>query len=243
MKQSAIALKLATAAALAGSSQAYGQIVPITPPADIPGSAPSSPQVTYSENYDVLSGTTNNPLTNDFTFSYTNSANGNFFTQVYGIQSTSLVASVAPNGYLYADSLAKGDAIGSDTGLQFNRVTGPGFYGNFYGAYMTVVSGGTTPTPQQPNTNEYLGFQFLDSVDSKIHNGWIELNSKTYVDPSNPGGLIFLGAAYDSIPDGQPGGDIFAGEVPEPGTISSLVLGAAALAGVGLARRRRVASA
>jgi hypothetical protein len=251
MKQSAYALKLAGAAALAGSSQAYGQIIPITPPTNITN--PSGAVMFMSEYYNVLTGVTNTSgtpsPTDDFNFSYYLSTNGNSSTYVDGLKATSLIASTYAVGYLYADALAKGTKIGTDTPLQFNQIS---HIPSYPAIYLTDVEGdGTVTTPsnlQQPNVDEYLGFQFLDSNDGLIHNGWLELDSPTYPG-SNLSGITFIAGAYNSIPDSAPGGlgDIAAGEepaaVPEPGSLSLLVLGAAALGGIGLAHRRRAALA
>lgn len=243
MKQSTYALKLAGAAALAGSTQAYGQVIQIAPPTNIPGHAPiNNPSPVTTEYYNVLTGATDATQQpgDDFSFSYFNSAYHNnpdyFITSVNGLKPGSAIASTYQFVYLYANALTKGTVIGSDT-MQFHQTPNPA---NFvYNGYLTVSFQGTPSSLMQPNTNTYLGFQFTDSNDGLIHNGYLELNSVPYTSPSSPGGLFFLGGAYNSIPDGQVGGDITA--VPEPGTISSLILGAAALAGVGLGRRRRSA--
>ena len=97
------------------------------------------------------------------------------------------------------------------------------------------------------NTAEYLGFQFLDTDDGLVHDGWLEIENETYTSATNPGGLIFLGGAYNTVADSA-GGTILAGQsapaaVPEPGTLSALALGAAGLVGVGLKRRRKAALA
>jgi hypothetical protein len=245
-KRSAYAVKLAGAAVLAGSTQAYGQIISITPPTNITnpsptgGTDPGAVNVQH-EGYNVLTGvTTPGPglATDDFLFGYYISG-GDYFSQSYikGLKSTSLVASanayspVLQATYLYANALPKGANI--PDALSFNQAGAPGIY------LTSVAADGTVTTPsnyQQPNTDEYLGFQFTDSNDNQIHYGWIELDSVTYPG-SNLSGINFIAAAYNA----QPGAAILAGEVetPEPGTISSLLLGAAALGGVGLMRRRR----
>ena len=243
-----VAFKLTGAAALAGSSQAYGQIVVITPPDNLTNPGTGSGVYTFqNEYYNVLMGQTDSSGTSadDFQFAYFISHGADPLSQAYvtGYNPSSVVASAlvyvptAQQSYLYADALSLGAKIPGN--LQFNNQAGsPGTI------YLTsVASDGTVVTPgnyQQPNTIEYLGFQFLDSNDSKLHNGWIELESVTYPN-GDLSGVNFLGAAYNSVPaDALYGaGDITAGEVPEPGTISSLMLGAAALVGVGLMRRRR----
>jgi hypothetical protein len=250
MNRSAHAFKLAGAAALAGSTQAYGQIVLITPsnlPSNITGYAPTYPAPLVTETYDVSAGETNGG-TPDFSFHYWNSSYfyagtgktySTFYTSVANLKMGAAIASsFQGTPFLYADAISAGTKIGSDT-LNFyqpTRLVNPVTYLTY------TYQGATVNGLQQPNTPTYLGFQFT-GADSQIHDGWLELESETYTSPSSPGGLIFLGGAYNSVAD--PGadsggvGDIFAGEVPEPGTISSLMLGAAALVGVGLMRRRR----
>jgi hypothetical protein len=257
------AFKLAGAAALAGSTQAYGQVILMTPsmlPSNIPG---GPPQTNTSETYDVTAGVTNGGSP-DFTFQYVNSSfvyagttYYNFSTYISNLKAKSAIASTFNGPFLYADALAVGTKIGIDTPLQFNQPNTSYTYTSpttglpvtrainpvTYLTY-TFDGGSSGGEQQQPNSPYYIGFQFTDGVDGKIHDGWLELESNTYTDPGNPGGLIFLGGAYNSVADtGDGAGDILVGEVPEPGTISSLVLGAAALVGVGLMRRRRAALA
>jgi hypothetical protein len=261
MKQPAYALKLAGAAALAGSSQAYGQIVVITPnmlPANMTNPSPSGTVpgaiTNINDYYDVLTGKTTNTSTagDNFHFGYFISGGG-YFSQSYvtGLNTTGpnpptpagLIASVyvPSRGYLYADALSQGATIPG--ALQFYQQGVPGIY------LTSVAADGTVATPSnfmQPNTDEYLGFQFVDGQNN-VHNGWLELDSVTYpggANGANLSGVNFIAGAYNSVAAGPNGaGDILVGEVPEPGTISSLVLGAAALVGVGLLRRRRSAFA
>jgi hypothetical protein len=100
---------------------------------------------------------------------------------------------------------------------------------------------GTAYAIMQPNTPYYIGFQFL-GADGFQHDGWLEVESDTYASAGSPGGFNFLGGAYNTTPDSQ-GGTIIVGQVPEPGTLGALALGAAMLAGVGLKRRRTAAQA
>ena len=73
----------------------------------------------------------------------------------------------------------------------------------------------------------YLGVEF--EIDGADHYGWIRLT----VGGAGNGGVIH-DWAYNSIP-GQP---ILAGQVPEPGMISLLVLGAVTIAWRHLRRRQ-----
>jgi len=239
MRQST-AVKLASAVALAGSTQAYGQIVPIAlSNGNLTGGAPgSTPDQT--EYLDVQTGVFSNTQQTDdnFIFGYHNG--GYFVTSVLGISSSDKVAgSYNFIGYLYSAALTPGTTIGSDKGTTFYQGNGPASYK----AYLALVnnSNNSTLSPMAANADEYLGFQFQDTADGQIHNGYIELESATYTSAGSPGGLFFIGEAYNSIPDNAAdgAGDITVEAIPEPGTISSLMLGAAALGGVGLLRRRR----
>jgi hypothetical protein len=243
----AVALKLAGAAALAGSTQAYGQIVTVAAPTNISGFDPNNGTPKTVEFYNVFTGVTTDSFVagDDFRFEYGN------FPGYFGGGTLLYTGMKAYNGlgtepspiaatqgafYVYADALTPGTKIGTDNaGLQFIS----------YGASSTVLAQGYTVTAtgndiqsgtQQIDTPTIVGFQVADATGA-LHNGYIELETQSYTSPTSPGGLVFTGAAYDSIPDGQAGGDIVA--APEPGTISSLMLGAAALGGVGLLRRRR----
>lgn len=236
-----VTFKLAGAAALAASSQAYGQII-ITPPSNIPGNDPSASPGFVNEFYDVQTGATSASATGpgftaDFEFQYYNIAEtgGNYF-------STRIIPllpgdSFAGNGFYFynADAIPSGAKVGSDN---YTFVDSGGSYGSATLA-ESYGSPATSFSSQQVDQKTFLGFQFTGS-DSLIHDGYIELESESYVSPSNPGGLIFFGAAYNSAADALDGsGDITTPAIPEPGTLSSLMLGAAALGGVGLLRRRR----
>jgi hypothetical protein len=243
-----VALKLAGAAALAGSTQAYGQIVELTLPANLTlptptNSNPNFPDESFSfagENYIVQPSSSIGP---DFYFSaFFSNPSPYFGTAVYSLKAGNGVAGTYANGSFYASALATGTRIGSDT-LTFDTaaLANPNPY-----AFLAASSDGansanprTFTNAQLPNTPVYIGFQFKDGLNN-VHDGWLELNSTLSGGPTSPGGLTFIAGAYNSVADtGTGAGDILVGEVPEPGTISSLVLGAAALVGVGLLRRRR----
>ena len=169
---------------------------------------------------------------------YNNSSNGEFFTGVYALKGGTTAAYYASNGVVYAYPIAKGGKIGSGGNYNFGQKSG-------YFTFLSVSVAGTQYGFRTENEPEYLGFQFLDSNDGQLHDGWLELDSETYTSASNPGGLIFLGGAYNTVSD-TAGGTIDAGQtaaVPEPGTLGALAAGAAALVGVGLKRRRQSALA
>jgi hypothetical protein len=243
MKQSAVALKMAGAVALAGSSQAYGQIISLTAlPANIlgtPQSASTSPTVEF---YDLTNGTSTATNTGDDTleFAYINGTNNGyaeFSTGVIGFNGGDAAAYLySGTGNAYAYAVPKGTKIGSGSPYKFRQV-------NRF-TDLSLVLDGTAYGIQHPNTDEYLGFQFLDSTDNMIHDGYLELDSEPYTSASSPGGLIFIAGAYNALPADAPlgAGAITAGEpatIPEPGTVSALLLGATALGAVGLMRRRR----
>ena len=162
-----------------------------------------------------------------------------FFTGVYGLGGAKAAAyqySTANSAYAY--SAAKGSKIGTGGAYKFNQ-----YAGRF--TFLTLYANGSSYNSLQPlNTPTYLGFEFT-STDGLLHDGWLELESETYASASSPGGLIFLGGAYNNVADSA-GGTILVGQtaaVPEPGTLSALALGAAGLVGVGLKRRRKAALA
>ena len=238
------------AAAIAGSTQAYGQIIPI---ASLPSDITSNPATGANtiEYYNVLTGVTtpNQVPGDDFRFEVASGPYGGGTFANSAVVPIQLKDSIAvTNAALYppAAAISAGTKIGSDT-YSFSSPTAP-----FTGApgtpedkiYLVGVYDGTPYTAQQPNSPTYLGFQFADAT-GNIHDGYFEL--ETTVDATTGADTLeFLNGAYNSAVDtGNGSGDITAGEmdIPEPGTLSSLVLGAAALAGVGLMRRRRTVPA
>jgi hypothetical protein len=239
--EKSLTLKLAGAVALAGSSQAYGQILPLTLPTNVPGVPPDGSE--NSEFYTVLSGiTSGSPTGADFKFEYYNGSSY-FFTGATPIKLTTGVAVNYPGGF-YDSAIAFGTKIGTDT-YSFTKGFGPGASPSNLTVLAQSYPGGPVTSYMQPNTPTYLGFQFADGS-GNIHDGYLELESATYTSPTSPGGLLFLSGAYNATPDiGDGLGDVTAGEAPaaapEPSTLSALVLGAAALGGIGLARRRRTA--
>ena len=250
MKHSAKAMTLtglAGATAFAGATQSYATIVSVTPPTNITGTASTTTSI--KEFWDVDTGTTSaaRATGSDVEFGYFNGATSGggyeFFTGFYGLNGGKSAAYITSSGSGYAYSLAQGTRIGTG---------GPNTFGQTAGrfTFMSFTYNGTAyglnDGSQNPNQIEYVGFQFK-AADGLIHDGWVELESETYASTS-PGGLIFLGAAYNTVPDAS-GGYINSGlltggtAVPEPGTLAALAMGAAGLAGVGLKRRRKTALA
>ncbi|MEP7015241.1 MAG: PEP-CTERM sorting domain-containing protein, partial [Verrucomicrobiota bacterium] len=89
----------------------------------------------------------------------------------------------------------------------------------YYGGFAVQVT---------PGTQAYAGFQF-QAADG-IHYGWVQLavsaNGTTSI-------IDFTNAAYNTTP----GAPINAG-VPEPGTMALLAMGATAILGAAIKRRR-----
>lgn len=239
MKQSANALKytgLAGAVAFAGATQAYGAIVNFTLPTNIPGHAPNTASTTR-EYFNVETGVTNSTNTADPGYDlnlgyYNNSGTNEFFTGIYVNGGKGLVSYYASNATNYAYGLNPGTTVGTGgTYATFGQKAG-------YYSILSLTYNGTAYAILAPNTPYYIGFQFL-AADGLQHNGWLRVESDTYVSAANPGGFKFLGGAYNTTPDNA-GGTIVVGQnaVPEPGTLTALAVGAAMLTGVGLKRRR-----
>ena len=161
-----------------------------------------------------------------------------FYTAVHGGTGGASTANYyyGGNAKFFAYGIAKGATIGTS-----------GTYSSFgqSATYFTVlgeVYKGNVASLFPINQVSYLGFQFL-GTDGALHDGWLELENETFTSTASPGGLIFLAGAYNSVADTAAGGAIAAGlrgtnAVPEPGTLGALAAGAAALAGVGLKRRK-----
>lgn len=239
---------LAGAAALAGATQAYGTIINVEPPANLSGNAPTTASSTKVY-WDIDTGTSSATQTgeSDFEFAYRNYQGTGYsqeFTGAYGFNGAQAAAYYASNGTNYAYGVASGKNIGTGTGSDYAT------FGQKAG-YLTILSLSVNGTPyaiQQPGTMEYMGFQFLDSADGMLHNGWIELETTGFVSLSNPGGLSFIAAAYNDVPDSAGADGLIAAgamgtnAIPEPGTLAALAAGALALAGVGLKRRLKSTS-
>lgn len=233
---------LAGAMAVAGASQSYGTIINVAPPTNLVGVPQGTATGTKREYWDVDTGATHttNTTGSDFNlglYSGTTAYPNEFFTGIYGY-------SGAAAAYVYGTSYY---AFGPGTG---KTVGTGGTYASFTESatsytLMTLTYNGTSYLAKQtPGNIYYVPFQFTLTSDGLKHNGWVELESDTYVSAANPGGLKFFAAAYNSVPDGTAAGLITTGQVgtnviPEPGTLSAMAFGAAVLAGVGLKRRRK----
>lgn len=223
---------LASAAAIAGASQAYGAVVVVTPPANIPGRAPAASDAGTRVNIDL-----NNDGRVDLSLLYRNLLfNDTNFTLTYIVAGTSSVpgstVGTAISGQSYAYSLAQGTTVGPSspfyqkTGYFTHLVTN--YNGTDYGAGSLRGMAGVP---------EYIGFKFL-TTGGQTDYGYIQVETDLYHSASDPGGLKFLKLAYENS-----GAPIAVGAVPEPGTLTSLAMGAVAFAGVALKRRRVAAKA
>lgn len=238
---------LAGALAIAGGSSAYGAIVNVAPPADLtntPGGGTVPPgggtQTGTFSFWDV-----NSDGTNDFFFfnRYPNTAPGgsgvvwqeNMNPATAALATTNGVISYAGAFVRYGTALTLGSTIGpaQTTFSTATQVTLGSRYS--YGAAGVYNYGGFASGPNAttgavaPGTNAYAGFRF-NAADG-THYGWVLLNVNT--------GLIdFTSAAYQSTPATA----ITAGAtaVPEPGTMAALALGAVAVGGSIIKRRRAV---
>ena len=212
-QQFGVATGFAGAAALAAASQAYGAIIVLTPPTDLP--APSA--TAASSDFDV-----NADGGVEFTFASFGGAPPDtsfqeaIFTNLIG---TYVVGYTGPF-YDYASRLTAGTTIGPANAFV------DGNYTDSYRAILTSQFAGTTYGDFQ-NGRGFLGFQFLNN--GVINYGYVELSA----DQAN--GVQFFSAAYDDS-----GAAIAAGAVPEPGSLAALAAGAAALV-VRRPRRKSVA--
>ena len=242
MKQSAHTLTyggLVGAVALAGASQAYGTIINVAPPTSITGSAGNAGTRVY---WDIDTGTTTAAKTaaSDFQFLYVNNSAGVFETGISGYNGSEAAAYLITSANVaYAYNLPAGQQIGTGSGVAFGQST------KYFTVLNITYNGQTYNSQMQAGSPYFVGFEFK-ATDGLLHDGWIELESDYYTSPASPGGLKFIAAAYNSVADSA-GGTIAAGQmgtnaIPEPGTLAALAVGAAALSGVGLKRRRKAAS-
>jgi hypothetical protein len=208
---------LAGAAMLAGGSQAYGDIVVVTPPDDLPNLGEGTVNPGPGD-FDPAPFDMNGDGTDDFGFNFRNIDSATFEWQAnwFGIEAASGVVGYTGLFYDYADNLSAGTEIGPASTF-FGEGGAPGtetqvFLGSeyFYAPYGGFGSIDST-------VRGFIGVKF--EAAGETHYGWLDIEAGEEL------GLIFYGAAYNSTP-GEP---IGAGEVPEPGSLALLALGAAAL--------------
>ncbi|MDQ2658873.1 MAG: PEP-CTERM sorting domain-containing protein [Verrucomicrobiota bacterium] len=225
MKKYGILKGLAGAAALAGASQAYGTIVSVTPPANIPGNDPATGSATPTRVFLDLDGNG----TNDLQLAYRSfTTNGYAIQQSFVFSLSGQTASSAQGTQFYAYRITAGATI-------------PGTFTFGQSAtYLTQVAtnvNGTEYGLWNLGDRGFIGFSFRDAA-NVLDYGYIEIETDPYVSPANPGGLRFFSAAYETS-----GAPIVAGAVPEPSTLASLALGGVGLAAAAFKRRKKSAVA
>lgn len=212
---------LAGAALLAAGSQAYGNIVVVAPPADLPnlgeGTVNPGPDQFDPAPYDM-----DGNGVDDFGFNFRNiddatSPTFQWQANFFGIQAPSgMVGYAGPFGFDYADNLTAGTTIGPAStfvgtggapGAEAQVFMGSEYFYAPYGGFGSV--NGTV--------RGFIGVKF--NIGANTHYGWLEIETGESL------GLVFYGAAYNDVPNAPIG----AGEVPEPGSLALLALGASAL--------------
>lgn len=217
----------AGAAALAAGSEAYGAVVASTtlPANYTPTSTTSNPP--YEPTWDV-----DGDGTNDFQFIFyqiAGNTKGNFLSGVYGYGGVGVAAPVAYTAAfgVYVNRLAAGATIGPSSTFNQTQTSTGGYFSVFASRYNKTLYG-----QWKTVTDGFLGFEFTEA--DGIHYGYVEIKTSRYVSSTNPGGIYFSNAFYETSPNTA----ITIGAVPEPGTLASLAFGAAVLGGAALGKRR-----
>lgn len=215
---------MAGALAMAAGSAAYGAIVVVTPPANLPNVAATGTAGPVS--WDV-----NGDAVNDFAFSFRNpqaAATGVLWQANMNPTPSGSINAVA--GYLgpfinYGSNLTLGDSIGPGLpgGVSWRnqaQITLGSFYrsGGIPSPYGGFATGAV---PASSVVRGYVGFRF--SIGGLTRYGWLDVEVRGSSSPAGTGGIFFFGAAYEDS-----GAAIGAGEVPAPGSIGALALGAVA---------------
>ena len=235
MKKSGVITGLAGAAAVAGSSQAYGAVVNVTPPANIVGHAPAATDNGTRVNIDL-----NGDGTRDLSILYRNlSETGGTLLLAYiyvgapGGAAPGSSVGTSISGQAYSYNLATGTLVGSTS--SFYQKSG-------YFGHLVTTYAGTTYGFNSTGTRLNIGFEFRSTVSTTapFDYGYISLEVDPYVSAANPGGIQFFQIAYDNTP----GTSIAVGAraVPEPTSLAALAFGAVAAGGVALKKRRQRAA-
>jgi hypothetical protein len=217
---------LAGAMALAGASEAYGQIIQSTTPANfVPATGVTNPA-------NVINWDVDGNGTNDFQFYFEQASTaGNWFSGIYGLGGVGVAAAIGYAGAygIYVNRLTAGMSIGAGSAFAQNT----GYVSAFASRFSGILYGQFNP----PTQRGFVGFEFT-GADGLLHFGYIDIQTSPFNSAADHGGQLFFTAFYQ----GTAGASILAGAVPEPGTLGALAFGAATLAGV-VAYRRKVASA
>jgi hypothetical protein len=215
---------MAGALAMAAGSAAYGVIVPVTPPANLPNVAATG--TAGPLNWDV-----NGDAIADFAFSFRNpQAAGTGVQWQANMNPTPSGAINAVAGYLgpfinYGSNLNLNDPVGPALpgGVSW-RNTAQVTLGSFYRSGSTVMPYGgfaTGAVPASSVVRGYVGFRF--SIGGLTRYGWLDVEVRGASAAAGSGGIYFFGAAYEDS-----GAAIGAGQIPAPGSIGALALGAVA---------------
>lgn len=231
-KSRVVSSGLSAAAALAAGSGAYAGIVVVAPPANVPNAA--SPTTAPVVNWDI-----NGDAVNDFIFQFRNpqATPGNGVQWQANMNPAVAAGTLAVAGFAgpflkYGSSLSSGTVIGPVIGGVGNtwQNTAQVCLGSFYrsGGVVSPYGGFATGTSASASVvRGFVGFRF--SIAGNTRYGWLDVEVRGAGTAANTGGIFFFGAAYEDT-----GANINAGQIPTPGALSALALGAA-----GLIRRKR----
>lgn len=227
---------LAGATALAAGSGAYAAIVQFAGPADLPNVA--APATAGPISFDV-----NGDAVNDFTYSFRNpqTATGTGVIWQARFNRTALALNNAVLGFVgpfvpYATNLGSAILVGPTPpagaswrnnaavvlGSIYRSAGVPSAYGGFVTGGLNTGGGG-----RPPQGRGFLGFQF--EIAGQLRYGWLDVEVRPATAAAASGGIFFFGGAYEDS-----GASIETGQIPAPGAVGVLALGA-----VGLLRRSR----
>ncbi|MEX2218893.1 MAG: hypothetical protein WD749_09045 [Phycisphaerales bacterium] len=222
---------LAGALALAAGSTAYGAIIVVSPPADVPNAAsPASNPAAGFINWDV-----DGDAVSDFRLQFRNPQSTGTFGVVWQANFSPFTAggTNAVVGYMgpfvnYGAKLNAGDLIGPTAPGAGNSWRNPAqvVLGSFYrsGGVPSPYGGFSTGTvPSASIVRGFVGFRF--TIGGNTRYGWLDVEVRGADTTAGSGGMYFFGAAYEDTGDPIP-----AGAVPAPGSLAALALGAAACA-------------
>jgi len=215
---------LAGAAALAASTEAYGAVVSVTPPANfIPTSGVTNPA--HQAPWDV-----NSDGTADFSLFFSQaSTGGNWVSGIYGYGGAGIAAASAYAGpyVTYVYRLGAGAVVGPAS--PFYQAAG------YVAVFASKFSGILYGQFSAPNSTGYVGFEFTAA--DGIHFGYFQVTTDHFVNAGSPGGQVFAQAFYETTPNTA------ITIVPEPTSLAALAFGSALLGGAALLRRKGAAKA
>ena len=227
----------AGAMALAAGSGAYGAIVVIAGPANLPNAA--SPTTAGPISFDV-----NGDAVNDFVYSFRNPQSAGPGNGVIWQANFAPVVAAGTNAVLgflgpfvnYGTNLGAATLIGATTPAGASwRNPGQVVLGSVYrsngviSGYGGFAAGGTnTGGGGRPSQSRgFLGLRF--DIGGQTRYAWLDVEVIPATSAAGSGGFVFHGGAYEDS-----GASIAAGAVPAPGAVAVMALGAA-----GLLRRSR----